>query len=144
MNAVGEHFSGSFVVPVPGFAVLSFSRSGVQGEATPKCMASAVVWNIPLGFSNDLLMALMSLHRGALLHMGLLEKRKGGRARGCRKVNIEIGRRMELDLCENDRSGRSLGRREGKDRKMGKTKRDTKDRKRRKAPVSLGIMLILD
>lgn len=78
----------------------NFSRSGVQGKATPECLAHAVVWNIPLGFSNDLLMALMSLHRGALLRMGLLEKREGVRVGGKRKVNIEIGRKMESDLDE--------------------------------------------
>lgn len=61
-----------------------FPRSGVQREATPECTAPAVVWNIPLGFSNDLLMALMSLRRGALLHMGLVERREegGGGERG--------------------------------------------------------------
>lgn len=78
----------------------SLSRSGVQGEATPESNAPAVVWNIPPGFSNDPLMALMSLHRGALLHMSLVERREeeGGRGERGRKVNIEIGRKMELDL----------------------------------------------
>lgn len=73
--------AGSFSVVVLQY----LSGSGVHGEATPECIASAVVWNIPLGFSNDLLMALMSLHRRALLCW----KREGG---GRRKVNIEIGR----------------------------------------------------
>lgn len=56
----------------------SCSRFGVQWEATPECIP-AVAWNIPRGFSNDLLMALMSLHRGARLCMGLLERREGGK-----------------------------------------------------------------
>lgn len=62
--------AGSFSVVVLQY----LSGSGVHGEATPECIASAVVWNIPLGFSNDLLMALMSLHRRALLCW----KREGG------------------------------------------------------------------
>uniref|UniRef100_UPI0037E7AACD protein FAM124A n=1 Tax=Semicossyphus pulcher TaxID=241346 RepID=UPI0037E7AACD len=52
-------------------------QSGVQGEVTPECIAPAVVWNIPLGFSNDLLMALMSLHRGASAPHGSDAEKRG-------------------------------------------------------------------
>lgn len=45
-----------------------------------------MVWNIPPGFSNDLLMALM-----------IVDRREGG---GGRKVNTEIWRKMELVVDE--------------------------------------------
>lgn len=96
MNRLAKNDSfGSISVVVLQYLCqgLSFSRSGVQGEATPECIAPAVIWNIPLGFSNDLLMALMSPHRGALLHMDLVERREGDRGR---KVNTEIGSKIEL------------------------------------------------
>lgn len=54
-----------------------------------------MVWNIPLGFNNDHLMALMSLHR-ALLHMDLVEGRGGG-GRGKEREGGEKGKQGNVE-----------------------------------------------
>lgn len=116
-----EHFSGGFAAPEQGLVVLSFFqvRGSGRGWGRTHLSASGLVWNIPLGLSNDLLMALMSLHRGACLHMGLQEKRKCVCVgvcvclcvwRGGVGVNKEIGRQRELDLLDLEKiSGKMEG-----------------------------------